>query len=127
MIYLFLKDGKVEPFADKKLPAEKYGLKNPLAEITEKQYEESRGVFRIVKGKLEIGPTSEEKQEEEAAKKRQCRDSLLNSSDVYMLPDFPISAESLDAVKKYRQQLRDLPQQKKWPAVDFPQLPEIKK
>ena len=55
------------------------------------------------------------------------RDGLLNSSDVYMLPDFPISAASLDAVKKYRQQLRDLPQQKKWPAVDFPELPEIKK
>ena len=35
------------------------------------------------------------------------RNQLLKASDIYMLPDYPISRENLEKVKIYRQQLRD--------------------
>jgi hypothetical protein len=38
---------------------------------------------------------------------RQKRNELLKSSDIYLLPDFPISPENLIIMKAYRQALRD--------------------
>ena len=35
------------------------------------------------------------------------RDQLLDKTDKYLLPDFPITAEQLEIVKEYRQKLRD--------------------
>ena len=35
------------------------------------------------------------------------RDQLLNKTDKYLLPDFPITAENLIIIKEYRQALRD--------------------
>ena len=40
---------------------------------------------------------------------RKLRDQRLTDSDKFMLPDFPITIEQLQAIKTYRQQLRDLP------------------
>ena len=39
------------------------------------------------------------------------RDARLAASDKYLLADFSISPEELEAVKTYRQALRDIPQQ----------------
>jgi len=38
---------------------------------------------------------------------RSTRDQLLDKSDKYLLPDFPITPENLILIKEYRQQLRD--------------------
>ena len=40
---------------------------------------------------------------------RTARDTKLTATDKYLLPDYPISADDLTAVKTYRQALRDLP------------------
>lgn len=42
------------------------------------------------------------------------------------MPDYPINAETLEAVKAYRQALRDLPQQEEFPLdVMWPKKPEV--
>jgi len=38
---------------------------------------------------------------------RQKRNELLKITDLYLLPDFPISPENLIIIKEYRQKLRD--------------------
>lgn len=39
------------------------------------------------------------------------RDTRLYNTDKYLLPDYPISPEALEAIKVYRQLLRDIPAQ----------------
>lgn len=56
-----------------------------------------------------------------AARARAKRDKLLLESDYLVMPDYPISAEDLEAVKAYRQALRDItiqagfPREIEWP------------
>lgn len=38
---------------------------------------------------------------------RQKRNNLLIETDIYMLPDFPITTEQLEIVKEYRKALRN--------------------
>ena len=54
---------------------------------------------------------------------RNRRDTELNATDFYLMPDYPISSELLVQIKEYRQQLRHLPQQDGFPYVDFPVSP----
>jgi hypothetical protein len=35
------------------------------------------------------------------------RNTLLNETDKFLMPDFPITAEKLEIIKAYRQALRD--------------------
>lgn len=53
---------------------------------------------------------------------RASRDARLAHTDKMLLPDYPISAESLAQVKAYRAALRDLPDQPgaPWPDGDVP-------
>ena len=51
---------------------------------------------------------------------RQYRNAMLQDTDFYALGDVTMS----DAMKTYRQALRDLPAHKDWPNVDFPTKPE---
>lgn len=57
--------------------------------------------------------------EELSAQKRAERDSLLASTDKYMLPDFPITEEERAQYKAYRQYLRDLPESWSFPNVEI--------
>ena len=52
--------------------------------------------------------------------KRAERNALLAKTDFYALSDVTMS----DAIKTYRQELRDLPAHEDWPDVDFPTKPE---
>jgi hypothetical protein len=54
------------------------------------------------------------------ADKREKRNALLAETDFYALSDVTMP----DAMKTYRQALRDLPMHKDWPNVDFPTKPE---
>jgi hypothetical protein len=55
------------------------------------------------------------------------RDRRLSESDKYVLVDYPISAENLQAMKDYRDELRDLPSGVVDPrqAVQWPEMPEV--
>lgn len=64
------------------------------------------------------GYEPQEPEEEMAERKRADRDRLLQDSDIRMLPDFPVSAEEKELWLLYRQYLRNIPDDHKFPNVD---------
>lgn len=59
----------------------------------------------------------------EAARKK--RDQLLSDTDYLLMPDYPLEAPELEAVKTYRQALRDVPEQAGFPSkIEWPEKPE---
>lgn len=56
--------------------------------------------------------------------KRMERDSLLSSTDKYMISDFPVDEAYRERIRLYRQTLRDITQSAEWPDVDIPQVPQ---
>lgn len=74
------------------------------------------------------GEVTVEEVPETADEIRARRDRLLAATDWAVLPDSPLDAQSLEAVKTYRQALRDVPQQDGFPAdIQWPELPETVK
>jgi len=52
------------------------------------------------------------------------RNALIQETDKYLLPDYPVNTEKLEEIKAYRQQLRDLPGLTEDPAlVKWPNKP----
>lgn len=72
------------------------------------------GTYRIIEYKV-----PEKTTEELAQEKRAERDFLLEQTDKYMLPDFPITDEKREQYKAYRQYLRDLPASWSFPNVEI--------
>lgn len=68
-------------------------------------------------------PTEEEKIAKLSTELRAKRDAELDATDFYLMPDYPISGSDLTLIQRYRQELRDLPQQEGFPYVDFPVNP----
>lgn len=69
-------------------------------------------------------PEDEMTDEELAARVRMRRDSLISRTDFYVQPDYPSDPEGLEAVKAYRQALRDITEQSGFPRnVQWPSLP----
>ena len=59
---------------------------------------------------------------------RSKRDALLSESDYYLQPDYPATEEGLKAVKAYRTDLRNVPQQTGFPYdVAWPEKPDVLK
>lgn len=55
---------------------------------------------------------------------RRKRDSLISGTDYYILPDYPSTPDGIEAVKQYRQELRDITLQRGFPRnVQWPTLP----
>ena len=72
------------------------------------------------------GEVTVEEVPETADEIRARRDRLLAATDWAVLPDSPLDAQSLEAVKTYRQALRDVPQQEPFPgAITWPRMPEL--
>ena len=70
--------------------------------------------------------SDEEKYEEAAKVARDKRDSLVAETDYLLMPDYPISDETREAVKAYRQALRDIPEQEGFPFnIKWPEKPNI--
>lgn len=62
--------------------------------------------------------------EDRAKAAREKRDELLAETDFLLLPDYPISEEALEALKAYRQALRDVPEQAGFPnTIEWPETP----
>lgn len=71
-------------------------------------------------------PSPEEIEEQKAAQIRATRDALIAETDWTQLLDSPISDESREQVRVYRQALRDVPQQESFPdEVTWPEKPEV--
>lgn len=69
-------------------------------------------------------PEDEMTDEELDARVRMRRDSLISRTDFYVQPDYPSDPDGLEAVKVYRQALRDIPEQSGFPRnVQWPSLP----
>ena len=85
---------------------------------------------KIVDGKLEEKTVREMwlegsiSTEDFAKHKRRERDSLLTSTDKYMISDLPVDEDYRQKIKEYRQILRDITQSAEWPDVDIPQVPQ---
>ena len=72
------------------------------------------------------GEVTVEEVPETADEIRARRDRRLAATDWAVLPDSPLDAQSLEAVKTYRQALRDVPQQEHFPgAITWPRMPEL--
>ena len=72
------------------------------------------------------GEVTVEEVPETADEIRARRDRVLAATDWAVLPDSPLDAQSLEAVKTYRQALRDVPQQEHFPgAITWPRMPEL--
>lgn len=72
--------------------------------------------------------TEEEKLTEAKQAVRSKRDALLSESDYYLQPDYPATEEGLKAVKAYRTDLRNVPQQTGFPYdVAWPEKPDVLK
>ena len=70
--------------------------------------------------------SEEQKLNDLATTIRSKRNLLLSETDYLLMPDYPISKEYLEKVKEYRQQLRDITKQEKFPTtVVFPDFPKI--
>lgn len=56
---------------------------------------------------------------------RNTRNQLLKESDVYLIPDYPITPENLILIKNYRQELRDYMNKPELTTelIEFPQFP----
>ncbi len=62
--------------------------------------------------------------EDRAEVARALRDQLLADTDYLLMPDYPIESAELEAVKTYRQALRDVPEQPGFPgAIEWPETP----
>lgn len=95
-------------------------------------------VVRAYDGRLYKADEAPEKPQEEIeaeafAALRAERDKRLADTDYMVMPDYPIDADRLAAVKEYRQALRDLPQQDgapwvdgeiPWPEIHYTTIPE---
>lgn len=74
----------------------------------------------------EYDPIDEMSDEQIAQRVRNRRNFIIAESDFYVQPDYPSTAEGLEAVKTYRQALRDLPSQTGFPRnVQWPTLPSV--
>lgn len=71
-------------------------------------------------------PEDEMTDEELAARVRMRRDSLISCTDYYILPDYPSTPDGIEAVKQYRQELRDITLQSGFPRnVQWPAMPSV--
>lgn len=104
------------------------------------EYSLRQGIFkheRLAFGKLtpefmkeheiteeEYNPEDEWTNDQWADMVRRKRDSLISGTDYYILPDYPSTPDGIEAVKQYRQDLRDITLQSGFPRnVQWPTLP----
>lgn len=71
-------------------------------------------------------PTDAELDEEAASAARGNRQRLISATDYLVLPDYPLAEEKKQAVREYRQALRDITAQPGWPRnIVWPEKPSI--
>lgn len=72
----------------------------------------------------EYNPEDEWTDDQWADMVRRKRDTLISGTDYYILTDYPSTPDGIEAVKQYRQDLRDITLQSGFPRnVQWPSLP----
>lgn len=104
----------------------KYALRQAI-------FEKTRVAFGELSDKLledfcvvseEYNPEDEWTDDQWADMVRRKRDSMISGTDYYILPDYPSTPDGIEAVKQYRQDLRDITLQSGFPRnVQWPSLP----
>jgi hypothetical protein len=123
MIYLFLTDIGIDAHTIKE-----YGKGEFLAEITEREWEQYDHIARMIDGKLFLGKTQTEKDEEQAREVRAKRDRLIAQEDwryaryaSEIRQGLPPS-DDIKTLDAYVQALRDISAQKGFPwDVEWPE------
>lgn len=89
--------------------------------------DQTEEAVELIDGTFYIGKDIERKKNELLALSlRTERDAKLEATDYLLAPDYPISPEDLEAVKVYRQALRDIPEQSGFPKnVQWPVEPQF--
>lgn len=73
-----------------------------------------------------IRPSDEELDEDEISFAKQKRSDLLKDTDFYFCSDYPLDDGKKEALKTYRQALRDITKQSGWPRnIKWPEKPNI--
>lgn len=74
----------------------------------------------------EYDPRDEWTDDQWADMVRRKRASMISGTDYYILPDYPSTPDGIEAVKQYRQDLRDITLQSGFPRnVQWPSLPNV--
>ena len=74
----------------------------------------------------EYNPEDEWTEDQWADMIRRKRDALISVTDYFILPDYPSTPDGIEAVKQYRQELRDITLQSGFPRnVQWPSLPSV--
>jgi hypothetical protein len=74
----------------------------------------------------EYNPEDEWTNDQWADMVRRKRDSLISGTDYFILPDYPNTPDGIEAVKQYRQELRDITLQSGFPrSVQWPSVPSV--
>lgn len=74
----------------------------------------------------EYNPEDEWTNDQWADMVRRKRATLISGTDYYILPDYPSTPDGIEAVKQYRQDLRDITLQSGFPRnVQWPSLPSV--
>lgn len=74
----------------------------------------------------QYNPEDEMTDEQLASRVRMRRDSMISRTDFYVQPDYPSDPEGLEAVKAYRQALRDITEQSGFPRnVQWPEMTAV--
>lgn len=127
MIYLYVVNNTVEPHANKEFAENVLKLGEPIAVLTQKEWENNEGLARMIDGELFFGKTQDEKNEELAEEIRAKRDRKIKDviwrveryqQEEMMNTPF---TEDIEPLLAYIQALRDLPQQEGFPNVEFPE------
>lgn len=105
-----------------------YSLRQAIFDTEKRVYGKLNDAVRKVCGitEEEYNPEDEMTDEQLAARVRMRRDSMISRTDFYVQPDYPSDPEGLEAVKDYRQALRDIPEQSGFPRnVHWPEMPAV--
>lgn len=82
--------------------------------------------IRQVEGGYQIVENPKPTNAELAENTRIKRDHFLSETDFYLMSDYPSDPKNLEEIKKYRQALRDIPEQAGFPKdVIWPDLPKF--
>lgn len=82
--------------------------------------------IRQVEGGYQIVENPKPTNAELAENTRIKRDHFLSETDFYLMSDYPSDSKDLEEIKKYRQALRDIPEQAGFPKdVIWPDLPKF--
>lgn len=118
-MYIIQEQGKIV-LADEDLQRLEETLKfMPKYDKTNIEEVSEASIVKAYDGNLYLsGNEPKEPEEEMAERKRADRNRLLDDSDKRMLPDFPISAEEKELWLLYREYLRNITDDPKFPNVD---------